>query len=94
MVELRPLEAERCRRVPVVQTTFNGSGGGHENECRVAGGALYLAALADVQVDTVSRRRARGIMAESDAVISRVPRWRECTIVRWLEATGRMPEGE
>lgn len=57
-------------------------------------GPIEVAALARVQVETVSRWRARGIAPEPDAVISRVPLWRERTIVRWLEQTGRLPEGE
>ena len=57
-------------------------------------GPIEVAALAGVQVETVSRWRNRGIMVEPDVTISRVPIWREATIVRWLEQTGRMPEGD
>lgn len=60
---------------------------GHETIC----GPIEVAALAGVQVGTVTRWRARGIAPEPDAVISRVPLWREQTIVAWLQQTGRLP---
>ena len=57
-------------------------------------GPAEVAAIAGVKHRTVVTWRARGIMPEPDAVISGVPLWRERRIVRWLETTGRLPEGE
>jgi hypothetical protein len=53
-------------------------------------GPIEVAALAGVQVETVSRWRARGIAPDPDVVISRVPIWLEATIVSWLRDTGRL----
>lgn len=50
-----------------------------------------VAAMMGVRRQTVHVWRTRGVMAESDMVLSGAPAWYESTVLAWAHRTGRQP---